>query len=570
MRTLFTAIVALFVCGLAYGQTSPQIAVSKEKVKVDGVVMYVHKVKAKETLYSIAKAYDVSIDDIVRKNEQLKAGLKEGMTIYIPSSGSAGSNAAASIAAAKQDMTSTSEAAKAAAGSNDSRVLDKANIKRYSQKKHTVKWYEQLEDVAAKYNVPAEAIVAFNNLEDTRLKKKQVLYIPNNEFLILMQSKVEESAPVGPEAAADETPAMVEAVEEEIPITGSNSARIAYILPLNLADTLGANSNFMDFYSGALLAANRMKDEGMDITIDLYDNSAHNVNPLTNYVVGPVRTADMAKFLGSHSREGYHIISPMDMAAKQLVEGNGMFIQAPASQKAQTHNLVKLFAGKCSPQNNAIVIYEKGGPDASLVKETLGLLDTLGIKYTQISYGILEGREILGRLMPLFRPQMENLVLVPSNSEAFVSDVVRNMNLLHTNPVEENRRQVTLFGTPKWRNFETIEVDYFHRMNLHLSLPYFVDYSNAEVKDFLMKYRALYNGEPTPFAFQGYDITMYFLTMHKNYGNNFNRVYELGKARMLQSKFNFVQNNSSQPNGFENTGTVNVMYNNDYTISVLE
>lgn len=565
MRTFFTAIAALFVSGLVYGQTSPQITVSAEKVNVNGVLVYVHKVKAKETLYSISKAYNVAIDEIVRSNESLKAGLKEGSTIYIPSREA--SPAVTADAAPAQEA----DAAGSAAPSVETEwKLSGENIKKYSRKKHTVKWYEQLSDVAAKYNVPAEAIVSFNDLKDIQLKKKQILYIPNNEFLVLLEKRAAETAAAETPVAANETQEETETVTEEIVVKGSDTVRIAYILPLNLADTLGANSNFMDFYSGALLAANRMKEEGMEITIDLFDNSADNIDSGTNYVVGPVRAADMAKFLNVNSPAGYHIISPMDMASERFIEGNEMFIQAPASQKAQIHNLAKLFAGKCTPQDNAVVIYEKGGSDAALVKETLHLLDTLGVNYTQISYGILEGREILEKLMPLFKPQMKNLVLVPSNSEAFVSDVVRNMNLLHTNPMEENRRSVTLFGTPRWRNFETIEVDYFHRMNLHLSLPYFVDYSNAEVKDFLMKYRALYNAEPTPFAFQGYDITKYFLTLHKNYGNGFNRSDRLGETVMLQSKFNFVQNNSSQPNGFENTGTVNVMYNNDYTISVLE
>ena len=568
MRTLFTAIVALFVSCFVYGQASPQITVSAEKVKVNGVVMYVHKVKAKETLYSISKAYNVTIDEIVRSNDSLKAGLKEGMTIYIPSPKAATSDTGAPANVQETAPDSAAEATANAAG--DEWELSGENIKKYSRKKHTVKWYEQLEDVAAKYNVTPQAIIAFNNLKDTQLQKKQVLYIPNNEFLLL-QEKQTAAAPA--EEAATEKIAVADTVQvqvEEALVKGSESARIAYILPLNLADTLGANSNFMDFYSGALLAANSMKDEGMEITVDLFDTSADNVNPNTDYVVGPVRAADMASFLMGQSHKGYKIISPMDMASGKLVDGNEMFVQAPASQKAQIENIIRLFAAKCTAGNNAVVIYEKGGTDASMVNAAFSLLDTLGVNYTKISYGILEGREILAKLMPLFKPGMENLVLVPSNSEAFVSDVVRNLNLLHTNPMEENRRAVILFGTARWRNFETIEVDYFHRMNLHLSLPYFVDYSNADVKDFLMKYRALYNSEPTPFAFQGYDITKYFLTLHRIYGNSLDKAFEAGKTRMLQSKFDFVQKDYPQPNGFENTGTVDIKYNNDYTVSVIE
>jgi hypothetical protein len=248
----------------------------------------------------------------------------------------------------------------------------------------------------------------------------------------------------------------------------------------------------------------------------------------------------------------------MDMASEQLIYNNEMFIQAPASQKAQIENLVKLFAGKCTSGNNAVVIYDKGGTDETLIKAVIGMLDTLGVRYTPVSYGILEGREILDKLMHHFKPQMENLVLVPSNSEAFVSDVVRNMNLLHTNPLEENRRTVTLFGTARWRNFETIEVDYFHRMNLHLSLPYFIDYSNSNVKDFLMKYRALFNNEPTPFAFQGYDVTLSAFSLGT--GNNVDGTLQI----------NFKIGAATDGNGLSNTGTADIAYNPDYTITVIK
>jgi hypothetical protein len=90
-------------------------------------------------------------------------------------------------------------------------------------------------------------------------------------------------------------------------------------------------------------------------------------------------------------------------------------------------------------------------------------------------------------------------------------------------------------------------------MNLHLSLPYYVDYSSPLVKRFLMKYRALYNAEPTPFAFQGFDITMMFL----HQGN-----------LTTQSRYHFTRENKSA--GIQNTGTTDIVYNKDYSISVIE
>jgi LysM repeat protein len=45
----------------------------------------IHKVEPKETLFGIAKKYNVSVDDIKRVNPELMDGLKAGMEIVIPS-----------------------------------------------------------------------------------------------------------------------------------------------------------------------------------------------------------------------------------------------------------------------------------------------------------------------------------------------------------------------------------------------------------------------------------------------------------------------------------------------------
>ena len=65
---------------------STPVTVSKEKVRVNGKVCYSHIVKDKQTLFSIAKAYDVSVDEILALNPSLKeSGLKKNSIILIPS-----------------------------------------------------------------------------------------------------------------------------------------------------------------------------------------------------------------------------------------------------------------------------------------------------------------------------------------------------------------------------------------------------------------------------------------------------------------------------------------------------
>lgn len=57
---------------------------SKEIITVGGVEYYMHHVKQGETLYSISKAYHVSIEEITRKNPEVNDGLQAEMVLGIP------------------------------------------------------------------------------------------------------------------------------------------------------------------------------------------------------------------------------------------------------------------------------------------------------------------------------------------------------------------------------------------------------------------------------------------------------------------------------------------------------
>ena len=82
---VFLAVMSAGVAG-AQEYVGTPVEISKEKVKIDGKLCYSHIVLERQTLYSISKAYGVSIDDIYRFNPSIKdTGLKKNSIIIIPS-----------------------------------------------------------------------------------------------------------------------------------------------------------------------------------------------------------------------------------------------------------------------------------------------------------------------------------------------------------------------------------------------------------------------------------------------------------------------------------------------------
>ncbi len=576
MRIVYLFVLILFTLTDIYGQDASKI--TAEKVKVGDNLYYAHTVRKKETLYSLSKTYNVTIEEIVKHNRAAESGLKTGTILYIPvnEADSALQEPAPAQEIAVKQMQAAEQKSK------------KQTNKKY--KKHTVKWYEDITDISEKYGVSVEAIMALNNLRSSKLKSRQSLLIPDKEYV--PQNNIIIPKPIVEPSPADKDTTTVEKPEEKVitadtlqPAAKSKvkfrkkdePVEIAYILPFGSVDTSRINSNFMDFYAGSLLAANDVKDSGVPVKINVYDQSEY--NPLhsiidspgfsnNQLIIGPARAKMITAFTGYSQNAGIPLVSPLDNAAESMADENPYFIQMPANTLSQIGNTVDLLDKYRREHNSSTVllICEKGTTgDSVYVNNAKKLLEERGIDYKTISYGILEGRQIYGTILSSIDTLSENehIALVPSNSEAFVSDVVRNLDLCR-----KPGANITLFGLPKWRNFETINVELFHKLKLHISLPYFVDYSNQQTIRFLQQYRALYGTEPTPYAYQGYDITKYILKEMALYGNSFVHSTELEHARMLQSDFRLKKD--SEQSGLKNRATRNIVYNPDYTISVID
>ena len=79
-RLLLAFILSAFIPAAASAQEyeSTPVTISKDKVRVDGKICYSHVVLERQTLFSISKAYNVSIDEIYRYNPSVKEeGLKK-------------------------------------------------------------------------------------------------------------------------------------------------------------------------------------------------------------------------------------------------------------------------------------------------------------------------------------------------------------------------------------------------------------------------------------------------------------------------------------------------------------
>ena len=532
---------------------APPVEVSDQKVKKDGKVFYSHVVLERQTLYSISKAYNVTQDEIFEANPGLKeVGLKKNAIIMIPMA-----------AEVKEEVTAKpDEPTKKEAEDKEEQKSAVASV----QKIHTVRWYETLKDIAAKYNVSESAIIAANNLNDGKIKNRQKLIIPTEEYATELAPEQQEMevAQTEEEENMDLETAFDEKTEEDSSaFISKDKIKTTVLLPLKATGSSSSKSN-MDFYSGVLLAARELGESGINIDMNVYDISNGSFGATKNelessdIIIGPVAATDINRIF-TVAPGIKALVSPLDPKAEQLTERYRTIVHAPAPRTAQYEDLAQWINEDLMPGDKVMVISEKEARKGDEGKILRAVIDSAHIVYTPFAYSILEGRKIQEPLEANMTAEGVNRIVIASESEAFVNDVVRNLNLtIH------NKFNVVLYAPAKIRTFETIEIENFHNTNLHASLTYYIDYDNADVKKFIKKYRTLFKTEPTQFAFQGYDVARYFLGLCAKYGEEWMQYAE--DASMLQSTFDL----RSSGCGYINGGIRRIVYGNEYSIEILK
>lgn len=566
-----TAGAAATVCAQEYVNTP--VTVSKDKVRVNGEVCWSHVVLERQTLFSISKAYGVSVDEIYRVNPSLKdTGLKKNAIILIPIA----DEKAASVQKQKPEQ-------KAAQPQDNVLKIQQDRQKRQAEldsltkinpvkqekkaKKQTVhvrKWYEDLYIIAEKYGVTPEAIMAANGLTSPKLSSRQKLIIPE-------KTDIQEDVPqeeqivtdIQEEGTAQDSTLNVIREEPSWAFVPKEKVKATMLLPLKTADGRISRNN-MDFYSGALLAVYDLAGQGISTDFSMFDITDGR-HPVTledvegsDMVIGPVSGSDISRLLESFPPSTM-VISPLDPKVEGLVSRHGNLVQVPTPAKVQYEDITEWIKEDLMPGDTVLVISEKAYKQSDAAKTMMEVIDSSGIVYNSFSYNILEGRDVIEPLKSLMAKEGTSRVMIASESEAFVNDVVRNMNLMLY-----EQYKVVLYAASKIRSFETIEVEHFHKTNMHVSLTYYIDYEDQRVKDFLLKYRALYNTEPSQFAFQGYDIASYFISLCSRYGDRWPEMIDKAPKAMLQSTFRCRKD--GEAGGYINNGIRRIVYEDGWQI----
>lgn len=118
-------------------------------------------------------------------------------------------------------------------------------------------------------------------------------------------------------------------------------------------------------------------------------------------------------------------------------------------------------------------------------------------------------------LMKEIVPNTKNIVVVFSSHAAKM--LMLSRDLLYKSTPED----IILVVPEKWLSSHTYDVEYYSKLNIHFFSNFYVDKQDQQTQLFIQRYMDKFKSLPTieNFAFQGYDITRFFVEMVRNDGD---------------------------------------------------
>lgn len=533
---------------------APAARTSREEKRLKKTFLQ-HQVEAGETLYAIARRYEISVDTILEDNPETDARhLRIGQTLLIRKK----SIGRTDEAATQRELASYAERLnKEAASAGEGYVY------------YVVQPHETIYSLSRRYGMTESAFVALNDLHDG-LKAGAVIRVPAPETPAPCPEGEGEEYEVSaggelslPDTLAEALPEHPELVFRAL--RPSETLRIALLLPLT--NKGAANANFAAFYQGFLLGLEEVKERGYSVDLTLFD-TRRDLNKVerivkseafrnAHLIVGPVYADGIAPVLRHAEERGVPVVSPLaDMSG---INSGALFQMAPA----ECHKYDKL--RPLIESGAAITLIRTPHIDKEFEAEVLARLE--GVPYKTYDFQSVQGAEQAKRsdLTPLLKEHEQHLFFVLSDNEVDVDRILASLSSAQTNLLARSQSApaYTVVGSTRWNRYANIDRTTFFKNRVVLFSIFHAKRDCPEVRDFDSRYIRAFASMPTLYAYRGYETALIFCP-----GMYSDIEYDMEGRRYKPLQSSYVFGREPDSRSHVNREWVRVNYNSDFTITI--
>lgn len=597
---------------LCWGMCAFAVQKSGTIVYIDGSKFYIHTVQPGETLYSLAKEYNVGERVLTENNPSVAGGLKAQEKIRIPFV------TEETLVLPERKLKKLFEMHFVAAGETlygisrqyaiaiqtlmeDNPTLDpqhlhpgerilvrKKRIGKEPEEEAKAKWEEyrkSLNSVADsgysyhivrpgetfyslshRFGITEQELSALNGgLKAPDLKAGAMLKVPGKA----------ESTPKLPAtdtlAAGTDTLTGSDPVREVTfrALRKSETLRVALLLPIAVDGD--ANSNYLEFYQGFLLGLDSVKTRyGHSVNLELY-NTGHDLQTVrdivdtpefrrSNLIVGPVYEDVLQPVLEFAEEYAIPVVSPL--AQLTTANSDALFQLSPEPSKKYEKES-ELFNG-----DRKVTLICTENTDKEFEAEILSLLGDSEYTRHTYKYQHPSARKAEGGpsdLTPLLQGEGEKLFAIMADNEIDVDRILAALASAYTGLTSRGYTEprFAVLGNTRWNRYNNIDRTMFFKNRVIFTSTYHAKRDGEAIRRFDSAYIGAFGSLPTLYSYRGYDTAMIFCP-----GMFSDIEYDMEGRRYEPLQTGYLFGQSEGRGNHVNQNWTRVNYNSDFTITL--
>jgi len=522
--------------GLQIGQTLviPSNSGSKTVVSTSEKVVY-HEVLPKETKYSIAKQYGITIEELEKRNPEVISNLPIGYKLIIKGT------------APKMDKVAVAEPKKETPKPIAPKVSPTINYINYE-----VKPKETLYSLSKMSGLGQDELVKLNPALANGVEVGMIIKVPSTASI------------------PQETESKKAYTSLSKKSNTNGRKKLVLLLPFNMSkiegDTLNSTAMrlkkdkflnmTLDFYSGALMAIDSAKSLGINVDVKIFDSqetkNSSNISSInqennletSDAIIGPFYQNNVEKTAELLGKYNVPVISPLSKDIGNSFPNLYQTIPTNETLKNAVFDFMRAKGG------NIIAVVDKK-------KESVRKYIQENQKGVQFAALLENGSLSTESLKSLFVTDKTNYVVMETANTGMIKSTMAAMMSVMA------KYQVQLVILEPNETLDTDEINFENLTKLHLMYPSITrENESPEAKIFEKEYRKDNKISPSTYATRGFDVTfdtMMRLSQDKNYQETADSI----ATEQVDNKFEYYK---KADGGYTNKGIYILYYDTDLTI----
>ena len=498
-----------------------------------------HEVLPKETKYSIAKKYDITIEELEKKNPEIVSNLPIGFKLIIKGS--------PSTTVTKSEKASEVESAKEMV-----KVLTPAERPKNKYIDYTVKPKETLYRLSNMAGLTQEELIALNPDLAKGVEVGMILRVPETA-VIPLESGIKK---------------VYTSLSKQ---SGSNDRKkLVLLLPFNLSKIEGdtVNSTAMrlkkdkflnmtlDFYAGALVAIDSAKQLGLAIDVSIFDSQE---TKNTSNVAALIKTNNLenaAAVIGPFYQNNVE-------KTAELLRVNQIPVLSPLSKDTgNSYSNMLQTIPSATVVKNAVFDFmraKNGNIIAVVDKKKVSVIQFIQENHKDVKFSALtaNGGVSAENLKSLFVKDRMNYVVMETENTGMIKTTMAAM----LSAMSAFKVQLVILEPNE--TLDTDEISFVNLAKLKLMYPSVTrENESPEALIFEKEFKRKNKIFPSAFATRGFDIT-FDTMMRLSQDKKYLETIENAATEQVDNKFEFYK---KEDGGYINKGVYILHYDTDLTI----